>query len=484
MRFPLLGKFGSLCLLLLVLLFGLYEVGDVVRERTQRQREAEQSVVDALAGTQFVMGPLLQRHCEETWEHLEGEGKDRRTQPGRREFVLSAWPAQLKLDADARIEPRYRGLFTINSYLATLQLAAEWPTLAALQAQPEQPGGVVRCKAPVVAVALADARGIQQARMATPAGAPLPVLPGSTMQPAGAGFHAVLPEAVLADDAALARPLALTVSLTLRGTRNLSFVPPADQTQVSLRSDWPHPSFGGRFLPVHRQVGTAGFEAQWQVSSLATSARQSWERGGGLCDTEVATSYPMAPAAAAAAARERPCVDSFGVSFFEPVNGYVLNDRALKYGLLFIVLTFVGVLLVEVMKRLRVHPVQYLLVGCALTVFFLLLLSLSEHLAFGTAYLCAAAACSLLIGFYGSHVLGGRRAGAAMAGAIGLLYGALYLVLQMEQAALLLGSMLLFAVLAAVMVATRRVDWYALSAQLREQAKPPTAPATAPAVSA
>ena len=159
------------------------------------------------------------------------------------------------------------------------------------------------------------------------------------------------------------------------------------------------------------------------------------------------------------------------MGFIDPVNGYVLNDRAVKYGLLFIVLTFVPVALVEVMRRLRVHPIQYLLVGFALTVFFLLLLSLSEHLRFWQAYLAASAACTALLAFYGAHVLGGFRAGLAFGAGLGVLYGALYALLQMEQTALVLGSLLMFAALAGVMVATRRIDWYALMAQLRSEAR-------------
>ena len=152
------------------------------------------------------------------------------------------------------------------------------------------------------------------------------------------------------------------------------------------------------------------------------------------------------------------------------MSPYVLSDRATKYGLLFIALTFVGVGAVEVLRRLRVHPIQYLLVGSALAVFFLLLVSLSEHVPFAVAYLAAAAACTTLLTFYGSFVLRGGRAGAIFGAAIAALYGALYALLQLEQTALLLGSILLFAVLAALMVATRRIDWYGLFERMRSEA--------------
>jgi inner membrane protein len=146
------------------------------------------------------------------------------------------------------------------------------------------------------------------------------------------------------------------------------------------------------------------------------------------------------------------------------VNPYSLSDRAIKYGLLFIGLTFVAVAMVELLLRRRVHPVQYLLVGCAISVFFLLLLSLSEHFPFAVSYGAAATACVALLAFYGRHVLGGWREGLVFGGGIAGLYAALYALLQMEQTALVLGSVLLFAVLAAVMVATRRFDWYGITA--------------------
>lgn len=166
------------------------------------------------------------------------------------------------------------------------------------------------------------------------------------------------------------------------------------------------------------------------------------------------------------------CVETFGVDFVDPVNPYVLSDRATKYGLLFIVLTFVGVILVEVLNRLRVHPIQYLLVGMAMTLFFLLLVSLSEHMAFALAYTIAAGACTGLLTFYASHILNGWHRGLVFGLGTSALYGTLYALLQLEQSALVLGSFMLFAVLAVIMVMTRRLDWYALFDQMRGQDTP------------
>jgi inner membrane protein len=256
------------------------------------------------------------------------------------------------------------------------------------------------------------------------------------------------------------------MAIEVVGTGDLAFAAVGDATHVALASDWPHPSFAGRFLPAPRSVGDRGFTAEWNLTSLATTAPQEAAAGAPACvfgDTP-----PESPAA-----RERTrCVETFGVAFIDPVSPYTLSDRATKYGLLFIALTFVGVAAVEVMKRVRVHPIQYLLVGAAIAVFFLLLVSLSEHVAFGIAYLAASTACTLLLAFYGRFVLGGTGAGLAFGAAVAVLYGVLYALLQLEQNALVLGSMLLFAVIAAMMVATRHIDWYALFARMRSDASP------------
>ena len=198
------------------------------------------------------------------------------------------------------------------------------------------------------------------------------------------------------------------------------------------------------------------------MSALATKAPVDFARGAALCEPAADADTDSTPRNAVQPPKDNACVEVFSVAFIDPINPYSLSDRAIKYGILFVGLSFVAVGMLEVLRRLRVHPMQYLLVGCAVSIFFLLLLSLSEHLVFALSYAIAAGACVALLGFYARYLLGGWRAGLAFGAAIAALYGALYVLLQMEQTALVIGSALLFAVLAAVMVATRRLDWYAL----------------------
>ena len=475
MKFPLLGKTFAVGGVLVALTLALQSISGIVGEREGRLHEAERSVADSLASQQALLGPVLLRRCDESWTSEQGEGKEKKLVTERREFALAATPATLDVSAKAAIETRYRGIFKVNGYAMKATMKARWADLAAMQEPPaaQHAGGRLHCDAPVMFVAVGDARGIRVATISV-GGASLPVLPGTEHASHPRGFHAVIPAAMLqAAGKETGGVLQAEVALDLVGTGDLAFAPVGDTTHVMLASDWPHPSFAGRFLPAERTIDKQGFNAEWKLSALATSAPQELVNGGAVCSLGGATAE--VPGTAANRAR---CIETFGVSFIDPVSAYVLSDRATKYGLLFIALTFVGVGLVEVLRRLRVHPVQYLLVGSALAVFFLLLVSLTEHIAFAWAYLAASAACTVLLTFYASFVLHGLRAGAVFGLGVAALYGALYLLLQMEQSALVLGSLLLFVVLGAVMVATRRVDWYALMDPLRREASPPVHKAT------
>ena len=459
-------KTFAIVAIILLLQLALSQINYLAQERQGRFREAERSVEQSQAGRQALLGPALLTACSEEWTTEVGEGKDRKTVAERRDFMLTATPRQLAVQANATMEPRYRGLFKVNTYASKATLQAQWPSLAALRPQREHAGSKLSCAAPVLMVAVSDARGIRQAIVKV-GGDSLPVVAGTEHANHPRGFHAVLPEATRMADG----PFSAEVTIELVGTAEMAVAPIADDTRMTLAANWPHPSFGGRFLPVTREVRKDGFTATWQVSSLATTAPGDFARRASLCAPSgadvgegdgPAREYVAPVAATAANNASAGCIESFNVAFIDPVNPYTLSDRAIKYGLLFIGLTFLAVGMIEVMRRLRVHPIQYLLVGCALSIFFLLLLSLSEHLRFDLSYAIAATACVALLTFYAHHLLRGWGAGLAFGAGTAALYGALYALLQMEQTALVIGSVLLFIVLTGVMVLTRRVDWYGL----------------------
>jgi inner membrane protein len=230
----------------------------------------------------------------------------------------------------------------------------------------------------------------------------------------------------------------------LSGGGSLSFLPLGDETTVTLASAWPAPSFTGAFLPTERTVSADGFTARWTVPSMARPFPQAWRAG------EVDTGVLFG--------------SSFGASLMAPVDVYQKVTRSVKYGALFLLLPFLVFFLFEVLGGLRVHPLQYLLVGFAECLFYLLLLSLAEHLPFVAAYLAAAGAATLMVTLYASAVLHSWRRALLLAPALAAAYGFLYTTLQSEDFALLIGSIGLFVILGLVMVLTRRVDWYRIGA--------------------
>lgn len=470
-KHPLFTKLAALTAITVLLLFGLGLIEDVVRDRLRYRSITAQSVAESLAGPQTLMGPMIHSACVESWDEEVGKGDERRMVEKRREFILTAMPEQLKLTTGAAMEERARGLHKVNTYNLKANVTAQWGSLASLLPQSSMKNSRMHCGAPIVMMAVGDARGIRTAQF-TMGSQALALKPGTFHPTYSRGLHAVLPESVRGK----ADGLTATLDLELVGTERLAIVPLGGNTEVLMTSSWPHPSFAGRFLPSAREVKKTGFSAQWRLSSLATTAQADIANGKRIClGADEGSDY------AHSGATPGDCADSFSVAFIDPVNPYSLSDRATKYGVLFIALTFVAVGLFELMKKLRVHPVQYLLVGSALCSFFLLLVSLSEHLPFGISYAVAASACVLLLAYYASHMLGGLTRGVPLGAGIALLYGLLYVLLQLEQTALVVGAIALFLVLAAVMVLTRKVNWYGLSSQGGTPPRPTMPPMQRPA---
>lgn len=456
-------KTVSLLIVLALLMLGLNIIQDVVRDRINNREYAVQSVVSSLAGSQTLIGPALVQSCTETTAIPNGKKIEYTT----REFQRQLLPDSVHHNANATMEERARGLHRVNAYVLHDQIQASFSN-AEQFAQPPGSGGserlskspaagktVVSCEKLYLTFALSDPRGIRSATMQAN-DKELSVETGTSLQRYSKGIQAEVNTSALKKG----EPLNISLKLQLLGTERLAFTPIATENKVTLTADWPHPSFGGSFLPTRREVTNNGFTADWEISSLATSSSTAFNRQQPLCVDQgnLAFAHTMN---AAASGEDDSCIETMGTEFVNPVNIYSLSERATKYGLLFVVLTFVAVGLFEVLKKLRVHPVQYLLVGTALCSFFLLLISLSEHLGFATAYAIAASACVALLAFYASHILGSIRRGLPFAAAIAALYGLLFVLLQLEQTALVVGSIALFAVLTLVMICTRRVDWYA-----------------------
>lgn len=437
------GKPALVAAVFAVLLVPLNMISSLVGERAERRQAAQRELADSGHARQVLAGLVLTRPVVEEFEEVTGQGTQRQSVTRRIEHRQQLFPETSEITGRVQVESRQRGIFKLRVYQWEGRLEGEFDLRQLAPAKPSRPGGRITVGTPFVSLMLSDARGLIGTPQLHWHGQPLAVQRGSQL--AGAGVHARLPEGALESPAPGPGRVGYSMSLMLRGSDALAFVPLATTEKVSLDSNWPHPSYGGQFLPLagERNQAGAGSSAQWVVSALSSEARQQL----------------LTPTGGPGQCGQLACADRLEARFIDPVDVYVLSDRSIKYGFLFIGLTFVAFILLEALRRLSVHPAQYLLVGLALATFFLLLLALSEHMAFGLAYGLGTLACASLLAAYLAGVMKSRRLGAAFGAGVALLYAALYVLLSSEDYALLLGALLIFFLLAAAMLLTRHLDW-------------------------
>jgi inner membrane protein len=419
--------------LTIALLTALSMIRGTIHDRQRYRAEAVAEVARSTAGAQSLEGPVLIVPFSDhvTTTQLDPNGASRTVEKVERGTWVF-FPQTMGVQGTVRPVPRKRGLHEVRVFeLDSIQHA----TFRVRIPRDDDPATPRTIGNPRLGVGISDVRGLVGVPSLQVSGTPVDLQQGQGN--GGSGLHAIL--AAPAEGSTLV--LEVEFRSTLQGTETLSVVPLAESNVIALASAWPHPQFHGEFLPRDREIWKDGFRARWEVSSLASSAQAQLR--------ERMTGDP--------AGRD---LDSVSVSLVDPVNVYSKVDRATKYGVLFVLLTFVTFAMFEFLKELRLHPIQYGLVGCAVAIFFLLLLALSERVPFASAYLVASIACVALIGHYLGHVLGGWRRGAGFAGMLGTLYAALYGLLVSEDNAMVLGAGLLFVILAAIMIWTRKVDWY------------------------
>jgi inner membrane protein len=430
-------KFAAILFITLLLLLPMARIRSLVHERQALRDQVMADVARSDAAAQTLTGPLLIVPYTRTL--IEQQFDDnRRPVTVTREAAgeLRLLPALLDVKGDLATEERRRGIYRARLYRADTRLTGHFEIPANLGITADIAS--YRFGQPRLVLGISDIRGIGNALTLRAGDASIPFAPGTGTELLASGVQAPLAPF----DTTQSRQIDFDIALLLTGTGEFNLMPAGRETHAGLKSDWPHPSFIGQFLPRTREVTDQGFSADWQTSFFATNLAEKLARCGNVdakCEDFAGT--------------------RFGVSFIDPVDQYLKSERAAKYAFLFIGLTFAGFLLTEVLRRVSVHPIQYGLVGLALAMFFLLLLSFAEHIGFGAAYAVSAAACVALIGYYVSHVLANRAQGMAFGVALAALYGLLYMILSSEDYALLMGSLLVFGLLAVVMVLTRRVSW-------------------------
>ncbi len=444
MNWGLLFRIGAIGFLTILLVVPLAWIGGLIRERQGVRDEVVKDIARSAAYAQTLTGPILiVPYVRTVQEQQLDAARKPYTVAHEIEGELRLLPETFEVGGTLNTEERRRAIYRARIFNAETKLSGRFEIPP--QFGVKQDAASYHFGQPRLVLGISDIRGIGNALSLQANGARIPFVPGTGTALLPAGVQAPLQLA----DAATTQTLEFSVALQLTGTGEFQLTPVGRETQVMLASDWPHPSFTGEFLPRTRAVNAAGFSADWRTSFFATNLEEALARCPQATDADKAN-----------------CADfqarHFGVSFVDPVDQYLKSSRAVKYGFLFIALTFAGFFLFEVLLRFSVHPVQYGLVGFALALFFLLLLSLSEHIGFALAYLVSAFACVGLIGYYVAQILRTRLAGVGFGTALAVLYALLYGILASEDYALLMGSLLLFAVLAAVMVLTRGVNWFGL----------------------
>ncbi len=443
------AKLGLAIAVGLLLSVPLFAVWLIVYDRQSQSHFAQQSIAEGWAGPQTVSGPLLviPYRVTEQVTSLENGRQVTRTSESRRELTLA--PEVADIATAVRPEARRRSIYEVVVYEAAVRGRARFAIpqdLARLGVAPESLD-LARAE---LRFGLSDPRGLGANPRITAGGEALRLQPGGgTGASGGSGFFAWLDAEALRE-----RPLEVAFEFGFRGHGALALAPQAGETRWRLRSPWQHPSFQGSFLPSARSVGDDGFEAVYRLGNLAL--RQS------LVSTRPTGNGapPPPPTVAGDAYAERPGMAPFAqVSLMQPVDLYSQVDRATKYGFLFIGFTFLAFLLFDVIGGVRVSAVEYLLVGASLILFFVLLLAFAEVIGFTPAYLVASAAVTGLNTAYSAAVLGSWRRAGFIGALLAALYAALYVLLSLEAYSLLIGSLMLFAALAAVMYLTRNIEW-------------------------
>jgi inner membrane protein len=432
-------KFLIIAVLTVAMAIPLFLIQLALADREQTAAGAATDIAGGWGGPQVVAGPvILVPYTVVRQEVVDGKQVD-----SVQRFTAVLLPENLNIDVHATAETRWRGIFQVPVYRSAITMHATFDKQALAALTPT--GAQMLWEEASVTILVSDSHGLADNVTLTSNGRAIAFEPGAgltstTLGVEGPKFSGIQAPLGLTGPA----DLTLDTSFVLRGSREFSVSPLGRRTTATIQSPWDSPSFFGAFLPTERKVDKTGFTASWTVPYLARGFGQSFD------SADAATQVLLTPA--------------FGARFYQPVDHYQLVQRSLKYAILFVALAFLVFFVVETVSPKRLHAVQYALVGAAQVLFYLLLLSFSEHIGFALAYLVAAGATIALTTLYAISALGNTARAGALCAVLSALYGLLYVILNAEDYALLIGSSLLFAALAATMYVTRKINWYQLTA--------------------
>ncbi len=427
--------------LILVLMIPSIMINKLVRERSSRKMEVTNEVSSKWGQLQTITGPYI------VIPYLE-EVKFTNQSSEWREQKLFYFPQTLEMSGDLTPVVKKRSIFEVMLYESELNIhgSFSYPDLNALKIAPDK---VMWDKARLH-LSITDLSGIASKVNLELGDASIPM---TAAVPAGlqlpSGLMCSLPDSVAEKE-----KMDFRIMLSLKGSQGIYFSPVGGQNKVKLTSSWPSPKFEGQFLPDTSTISASGFEAEWTILDINRQISQQWTESNPQAFQNV---NPVRYADAyESTANTKPV---FGVELLNTVDHYTKNERTVKYAFLLITLTFAVYFFCEVLKKQKVHPLQYGLVGAALVIFFILLLSLSEHLGFDPAYGIASTATILLITLYSRSIFSEKKYALVAGSLLTALFGFIYIILQLEDYALLAGSLALFVIIAMIMYLTRKVRW-------------------------
>ncbi|UYZ85507.1 cell envelope integrity protein CreD [Entomomonas sp. E2T0] len=423
-------KIITILLLIGLLLIPITMIYGLINERMSLRNKVVNEIAQSSALSQTITGPLIIVPYTKTY--YVNNDKQYHQQRG----TLYFFPESFNLTGDLNVEKRKRGIYEARLYQLNNEITGNFkiPENFGIESNLEN----YQFEQPIIAVGISDIRGISNNSKFIFNKQTLAINPGTENSKLGSGINGKLDSTSLQKGG----DYSYAIQLSLQGTSSFNVSPIGKETNVTLTSNWPHPSFDGNFLPIKRDVAKKGFTADWQTNFFASDMESKFK------DCLVKNNC------------HQFSNNNFGVSLIDPVDQYLKSSRAIKYAILFIGLTFFGFFLFEIIKRLAIHPIQYSFVGISLALFFLLLLSLSEHIGFALAYLCSAISCIAVIGFYVTSILNNIKQGLIFTVSLTLLYIMLYVLLNAEDYSLIMGTILVFSILSIAMIITRNLDWY------------------------
>lgn len=439
---PLFVKVLTITILILLLLIPTYMIKDLILEREGTEKEAITEVSSKWGNQQTIVGPIISipyiNYIKSiSKEDSSGQGSSKTTTKTvltktieYRNFL----PTNLKIEGEIIPEKRYRGIYEVVVYTSTINFEGVFSeiTFKDLNIPQEQ----ILYKNAFISLGISDLRGIKgqivlkenkNSQLFEPGTITNNIFNSGINTPIGLNIK---PKGEKSD-------FKFSFNLRLKGSSLIYFAPVGKETNIRLKSTWGNPSFDGAFLPEKYTVDNNGFEANWKVLNLNRNFPQSWDN----------SKYNVNDS-------------TFGVKLLLPVRSYQKTTRCIKYAILIICLTFLVFLFIEILKKQLMHPIHYILVGIGLCLFYTLLLSISEHLNFDFAYLIASFMTIILITSFTGSILKSKSVALLILAILSLLYGFIYIIIQLQDYALLMGSLGLFVILALIMFISRKIDWY------------------------